>query len=131
MKTNIKAFLVVLGIICNALLSIATTPGEPNAEENIADTLVSYKRDVQPIWDKHCIRCHHPEFEEVSVSLTSEYSYYDLDYGKYFAPFRPEKSYVYKATKGERPDMPPEEDGLSEEELDLLYKWIVQGAKDN
>jgi hypothetical protein len=46
--------------------------------------VIDYPRDLQPIWDKHCVACHRPEKPDGRVVLTGDYndwftqSYYAL-----------------------------------------------------
>ena len=59
----------------------AASPIEPIA--GVPD-VIDYPRDVQPIWDKHCVQCHNPDKPDGRVVLTGDYndwftqSYYAL-----------------------------------------------------
>jgi hypothetical protein len=93
---------------------------------------VSFSGDVQPIFDRKCTACH-------PVS----YPYLDLRRGRSYEqlvrvsartrpafervlPGRPELSYVLT-----HPPDPSLADLLTDEELDLIARWIDEGAKDN
>jgi hypothetical protein len=93
---------------------------------------VSLADDVQPIFDRKCAACH-------PVS----YPYLDLRRGRSYdelvrvsartrpafervLPGRPELSYLLT-----HPPDPSLEGLLTEEELDLIARWIDEGAKDN
>ena len=93
---------------------------------------VSFSEDVQPIFDRRCIACH-------PVS----YPYLDLRPGRSYEqlvgvsartrpafervlPGRPELSYLLT-----HPPDPSLVGLLTEEELDLIARWIDEGAKDN
>lgn len=97
--------------------------------------MISYSEHIQPIWNKYCTRCHHKDSEEVSVSLTDEYSYEDLMYGRHIKPFDSRKSYVYRVTRGPVPNMPPQTAvdtfKMNRSEVELLKLWIEQGAANN
>jgi hypothetical protein len=43
-------------------------PG-PQPDELEAARVFDYERQIQPIWDRHCISCHHPDNAETSFSL--------------------------------------------------------------
>ena len=95
---------------------------------------ISYAEHIQPIWDKYCISCHNVDNDEVSIALTSDYSYKYLSHYGYFKPKKPEKSYLYEVSTGETRTMPPSKsnnEGLTPEEEQLLYNWIAQGGLDN
>jgi hypothetical protein len=93
---------------------------------------VSFSEDVQPIFDRACIDCH-------PVS----YPYLDLRRGRSYEqlvrvsartrpafervlPGRSELSYVLT-----HPPDPSLTGLLTDEELELIARWIDEGAKDN
>lgn len=93
---------------------------------------VSFSEDVQPVLDRKCTACH-------PVS----YPYLDLRRGRSYEqlvrvsartrpafervlPGRPELSYLLT-----HPPDPSLVRLLTDEERDLIARWIAQGAKDN
>lgn len=93
---------------------------------------VSFSDDVQPIFDRKCTACH-----------PVAYPYLDLRRGRSYEqlvrvsarthpafervlPGRPELSYLLT-----HPPDPSLSGLLSDEELELLTRWIDEGAKDN
>ena len=80
---------------------IEPVPGVPD--------VFDYPRDVQPIWDKHCVSCHSAEEPSGRVVLTGDYnewftqSYYALFaynqisdmYGRYLTEFRGHRPYGF------------------------------------
>jgi len=54
-----------------ALLREPSTPGPQPGELN-GTRVLHYITDVQPVWDKHCISCHHDGEDTESFSLTGE-----------------------------------------------------------
>jgi hypothetical protein len=93
---------------------------------------VSFSDDVQPIFDRKCTACH-----------PVAYPYLDLRPGRSYEqlvrvsartrpafervlPGRPELSYLLT-----HPPDPSLRGLLSDEELELLARWIDEGAKDN
>ena len=102
-----------------------------------ADT-VSYKKDVLPIFQNRCARCHGAKDEEGEV--VAEVSLILIEYkrlmlGSEFGPVitagDPEDSWLLEMiTEG---DMPPEGEGdkVPEEEIAVIRQWITEGAKNN
>jgi WD40 repeat protein len=94
---------------------------------------VSYDKDIEPIFYKHCIACHSGSEKRGKLDLGS----YDalIKGGKRGPAVVPGKSasslLVKLAGRTMDPPMPPlkEEDSLSPEELALVKLWIDQGAK--
>ena len=89
---------------------------------------VEFARDVAPIIEQHCIRCHKPGNEKGDLSLAT---IEDLTADGYVTPGKPEDSYVLDvvtAAAGQRPAMPKEGDPLSAAEVDRLRRWIADGA---
>ena len=90
---------------------------------------VEFARDVAPIIEQHCIRCHKPGNEKGDLSLAT---IEDLTADGYVTPGKPEESHVLDvvtAAAGQRPAMPKEGDPLSAAEVDRLRRWIADGAK--
>src|SRR3954453_11466713 len=71
-----------------------------------AKTVVDFSRDVAPILEKHCIRCHEPGNKKSGLSLAT---FSDLRENDYVSPGHPENSDlidVVSAGGGEKPMMP-------------------------
>ena len=122
---------------------------------NTDPDVVSYRRDVQPIWDRWCNRCHnfhtpHLTAAESAHDLTTQ-SWFKCRQGSEHAPFivpgDPDASFlVYKLT-GEHAEvfwegeacnrlMPADVSGrdvpliqLDPEAVDLVRRWIEAGAR--
>jgi WD40 repeat protein len=109
------------GVICLATLNYA------DAED------VSFRSDVAPILVKRCLTCHGEQkfkgeyqlhtFETLMApGETDEAS---------IVPGKPEESYLFQLINdtdaGVR--MPKDADRLSDEEIDLVRRWIAAGAK--
>ena len=104
-----------------------------------------YPRDIQPIWDKHCVSCHSAEKPSGRVVLTGDYnewftqSYYALFaygqvsdmFGRYNTEFRNHQAYGFGT--GASPLM-NKVDGthydvkLTEQEHDTVRLWIEASA---
>ncbi len=93
---------------------------------------IDFQRDVAPILEERCWFCHGADEQESGLRL-------DLlakmlkggDSGlAAIVPGRPEKSYLIDVVKHLDADvkMPPDEDRIPDCEIELLERWIKQGA---
>ena len=93
---------------------------------------IRFQRDIAPILEKRCWSCHGAEEQESGLRLDRRASMLrGGDYGlPALVPGSPGKSYLIDAVKHLDPDlkMPPDEDRIPEKEIDLLSRWIRQGA---
>ena len=91
---------------------------------DVAEGLVTYNRDVLPIFEKNCVGCHRPGQIAPMSFLTYETT----------RPWAPQIKAVVLAKK-----MPPavssphyimltKEDGLTQVEVDTIVKWVDGGA---
>ena len=98
----------------------------------VADDEVDFVRDVRPIFDKHCVQCHSAQKQESGLRLDvkslalkgGDNQGPDIVPGK--AHGSPLIQLVKSVDKHAR--MPPEGDALLAKEIDLLERWINQGA---
>ncbi len=100
---------------------------------------VSYSKDIRPILDEACMRCHEVGGEGQEKSGLSMETYEDLmkgtKYGPMIVPGDSLTSNLVILIEG-RSDpsiyMPKGEHGpLTKKQIDLIRKWIDQGAKNN
>ena len=90
-----------------------------------------YESNVRPLLLKHCIKCHGPDKQESDLRLDqSQYWEAGGISGPALLAGRPEQSLVVLAVKKMDPDlsMPPGDEKLSREEVDILERWIRHGA---
>lgn len=109
-------------------------PEEPPTESNTcsADS-VYFQQQVLPIFISNCTEsgCHDAASHEDGIVLTSYNSI--MGTGKVKA-YQPNNSELYKVMIDNNPDdrmPPPPKNPLSQEQLNTVYKWISQGAKNN
>jgi hypothetical protein len=100
-----------------------------------ADDSVDFNRDIRPLMSSNCLTCHGPDEAERAADLrldTEQGSRQDLGGYAAVVPGDPDASelVVRLTTDDEDLLMPPEGKGrrLSEEEVDLIRRWIRQGA---
>ena len=107
------------------LLSIVLLNGPIRGQD------VSYNRDVRPILSDKCFSCHGPDdgHREADLRLDVEEAAHEW----VVVAGTPEDSELIARVTAEDPNvrMPPADSGksLSEEEVDVLRRWVKQGAK--
>ncbi len=121
---------------CTGLLTsllILTVPAWVNASGKQLPTQdVDFKRDIAPILEVRCWSCHSEGEQESGLQLDRRARVLrGGDTGlPAVVPGKPEKSYLIEVVKHLDPDikMPPDEDKIPDEEIELLARWIKQGA---
>ena len=87
---------------------------------------VSFENDIKPIFENQCLSCHGPETEEAFRIDDRDAS---MDY---ISPGEPEESeiYTYLVSDDEEEMMPPPDEGgpLGDSDIQLVRRWIEQGA---
>ena len=100
---------------------------------NISSLHVDYSTQVKPIINKNCITCHGGVRAKGNFSLLfREQALAKAKDGKYpIIPGDPNNSEMIKRINSSDPDerMPYHHDPLSKEEVDILRKWIKEGAR--
>ena len=94
-----------------------------------ADEPVDFGKQIAPIIEQHCVRCHSPGNSKGDVSLAT---LDDLKSNEYVVAGDADGSYLIElvtSQDGEPPAMPKEAKPLSDDEVTLLRQWIEQGAK--
>lgn len=94
---------------------------------------IDYSTHVKPILNAKCIACHGGVKKQGGLSfLFEEEAFEQLESGKYaIVRGKPGKSEMIRrlTLEDEEERMPYKEEQLSKEEIDILTKWIEQGAK--
>jgi len=93
---------------------------------------VSFSRNIQAIFDVNCIGCHDEFHQQLDLRPCCAYDeLWTLGSGAtYVDPDNPEQSKLYRHLTGDLLQMPifgP----LPDREIDLVLKWISEGALDN
>lgn len=95
--------------------------------------LVSFNRDIRPILNDKCLRCHGGVKANGGFSLLfEEDAYGETESGRpAIVPGDHRKSELYRRLVHEDPEMrmPYEARPLGEEEIELIARWIDQGAE--
>jgi len=117
-------------------------PSQPSPQEHAPSkrpaeaASISYSRDIKPILVARCYLCHGPDVStrKARLRLDERGEATAVRRGRAaIVPGSPEESELWIRASAEDPDerMPPIGEGhesLSDQELDLLYRWIEEGA---
>ncbi len=94
---------------------------------------VDFSTEVKPLLNKKCISCHGGVKKDGGFSLLFQHEAMDTTNSGLPAiiPGKPEQSEMIKRITATDPEerMPYKHDPLSKDEIDLLTRWIRQGAK--
>ena len=122
--------------------SAATQPaaaaGTPVAAPALAGGLVDYKRDILPIFEAECFKCH-SEDKKVKGEYRMDGFQHVMTAGETgntpVIPGKSDDSYLVKLIegKGEFEDliMPPKGKPLTPQQILLIRRWIDEGAKES
>lgn len=92
------------------------------------DTIVSFSSEIQPIFNTNCTSCH--PLIVAAPNLTEDNSYDDVLAGNYIVPKDLDASILYQRLLGQPTAMPPS-GPLPKIEIELVKRWIEQGALNN
>ena len=129
MKKQILRYATVLVLLTYSTLGLAVTAAQE----------MSYKKDVAPVLHDYCLNCHEPGgkgFEKSGLNMTT---YQSLMKGtKFGTVIKPGDSFtsifiqVIEGRVHASIKMPyGMNGGLAKENINILKKWVEQGAKDN
>ncbi len=97
-----------------------------------SDDEVDFTRQIQPIFARRCFKCHGPNETEGGLQLsTREGALAELDSGDFAIVAGDHKASVILdriVSEDEDLRMPPEGKPVTPEEVDLIKRWIQQGA---
>lgn len=106
-------------------LLLSTGSGWANEEP------VDYVRSIKPLFTRSCVGCHGPEKQRGGLRLDSAAGLREGgNSGPAIAPGKSAESRLVRAVRGEPgvEAMPPKPPRLTAAEIDLLVRWINQGA---
>ena len=96
------------------------------------DNKVDFVKDIQPIFKSRCYECHGPKKQKGRMRLDIRQNVFTPTRGEpSVVPGKPEASLLYELVSLEADDpdiMPNEGDPLTKEQVDLLNRWIAEGA---
>ncbi len=101
---------------------------------------VSYQTDIQPVLNQRCVQCHSAQNPSASIVLTGYDSLMSAKVTKWKKPIvvagNASESWLYLScgTTQSHFRMPPDTLGLvalNDKEIELIGRWIQDGAKNN
>jgi uncharacterized membrane protein len=92
--------------------------------------VVSYKNDIQPLWNEDCISCHKAGATAPDLTATNSYTALTAN-NKYVVPGNAASSILYKALLGQGSPLMPPNGETTATEIALVEKWIKDGALNN
>ena len=99
---------------------------------NLAFGSIDFESEILPLFEDYCYDCHGPDKEK--SGFRTDKRVHLLKGGDSglaaVVPGKPEASYLIEVIKSDDPDiaMPPKDDKLFEEDIELLEQWITGGA---
>ena len=97
-----------------------------------ADKPVSFYKEIVPVFKRSCTGCHHPGKLKGQLDLTTYEAFQKGGkHGPAFLAANPKDSSILEEISGAEPSMPKEGDPLTKDEVAMIERWIVQGAKDD
>ena len=122
-------------LVLSAILGSAALAVGEEKEAAEKSEPVSYYQDIRPIFQAQCHGCHQPARQNGEYEMTS---FENLVKGgeseePSIVPGDPKKSYLMDqiVVAGGEAAMPKGKPALKEEQIALIERWIVEGAKDD
>jgi mono/diheme cytochrome c family protein len=117
-------------ILCPILALIAAWDSEPAQQS--AGKSASFHNEVHQILQRKCQGCHQPAKANGKLVLTTfEHLMKGGEGGAVIEPGKPDESPLVEQISGNPPAMPKNAPPLSSKEVDLIKRWIAEGAKDD
>jgi len=122
----IRSLCISLAVVLSTQYSVLSTRCE--AQDKSVPT-ITFQKDVQPLFKKHCVTCHNANRPRGELDLSS---YAGLMTGgvsgKVAVAGKPDDSPVYMlAAHLDDPKMPPNKPKIPQRELDTIRAWIAGG----
>lgn len=90
---------------------------------------VDFARDIAPLLEQRCVRCHNEETRKAGLSLVSrEAAIKGGESGAALEPGKPDGSLLIDMIAGDKPLMPAQGEKLSAAQVALFKNWIAAGA---
>jgi hypothetical protein len=132
----IRRPVAVVGTLTALLAAMVANPLFTGAAPEPLPATIEFNRDIRPILSDNCFHCHGPDQARRKAKLrldTEEGAFADLKDGPVIVRGDRSKSALYQRITAdtEKHRMPPASSGrkLSDRQIQLLGRWIEQGAK--
>lgn len=127
-------------LLASLMLSVGDLPAAEKATSKkttadpSADQPVDFTRDIRPLLSNSCFACHGPDEAERQADLRLDTREGAIDDAEAIVPGDAEASLLLERITSTDPDeqMPPSassQPALSEEQIDLVRRWIDDGAE--
>ena len=117
----------MMRFVCRILVLLLAVSS--NAALNAADTAVSFHRQVMPLLRIHCVACHKPGKQGGGLDLTTHRGLVNGGQsGSSIRPGEADASPLVQQVCGDPPEMPKDGLPLLPQEIELLRRWVVEGA---
>ncbi len=120
--------------ITAAMLLVSLNMLSPSlAADDPSEAKVTFDEHIKPIFREHCASCHSESDKESDLALdTFAGSLAGGSSGAVIAEGSSGGSRLFKLlTHAERPFMPPDQDPIPKEQIELVKIWIEQGTPEN
>ncbi len=112
-----------LDLLAGLLLIVAMAPSAMANAPN-----VDFRSQIAPLFEQHCVRCHSPLSAKGDLSVATSLDLFQGGYVVAGDPANSELLNLLTAADGQRPRMPQEGEPLSREQVQLIQRWIAEGA---
>ncbi len=121
------SFAWIGSILLALVVSPIASPAPASANEAEASP-IDFEQQIQPILQARCVACHGDEEQSAELSLaTAEDLLRGGESGSVIVAGSPTESLLYERVH--RREMPPEDsEPLTDAEIELLRRWIAEGA---
>src|SRR5947209_333211 len=117
-----------LALIVGLFALPSAVPAGARAEEKT----VSFYHDIRPLLNAQCNSCHKPDKMKGELDLTTFKALTKGGkHGSSVVAGDPDKSRIIEMISGSEPEMPKDADPLKPEQVQLIARWIKEGAKDD
>ncbi len=119
---------IMIAFLLNLPLSLSAQESESSPEKKI-----TFDEHIKPIFREHCTSCHSESDKESDLALdTFAGSLAGGSSGAVISEGNSSSSRLFALiTHAERPYMPPDQDAIPKEQIDLVKTWIEQGMPEN
>lgn len=132
MIAPILSHLVRSTVIAAGIFACFQRPVSAQETRPAGVTPVSYYRQVRPIIQRSCSGCHQPAKAGGKFVVTA---FPELlkggENGPGVVPGKPEESTLIEFISGEKPAMPLKAEPLKKAQVELISRWISEGANDD
>jgi mono/diheme cytochrome c family protein len=114
-------------------LALLAAPAPADQDKKKPDAAgASFSKDVLPILRAACSKCHDSKNRKGGLDLsTYETVKKGGKGGAGFTPGNPDKSPIVFSISGDKPEMPKKADPLKKDQIELISRWVKEGAKNN